>query len=356
VFALKLIAVICLIGTVIPAVRLAHAFAIPTWRFDDETIFAHPTERILVYGTLTNDASAQHDFVIGSLNPSGGEGAPPGGGSPLTHGYEVKLATALFVAPVWVPPGESYGFLWATLTPRPGLSPGMIFGPGTASFNGIESENLFVIQIVPDPCVDLGGDSDRDTLCDDEDPCKFFPNTLPLVISDIFHGIPDECLCGDFDGDGFVTATDAAAINECSAYLRFDCDPRRDDVKGDFDGWFSATDADLVNRVATFFDPAYLLTCSRRPELTCGGMTGVRCGMFTQGCTMDFECNIPGGHTEYCKKSVGDCLGRGLCTKVLGDACPLVSDPVCGCDGHTYGNQCEATIRGVNVDHRGICD
>lgn len=338
------------------AQELAFGTPIPTWRFDDETIFAHPTERILVRGTLTNDASAQHDFIIGSLNPSGGEGAPPGGGSPLTHGYEVDLEIALMVVPVLVPPGESYRFNWATLTPLPGLSPGMSFGPGTAGFNGIESDNLFVIQIVPDPCVDLGGDTDRDTLCDDEDPCKFFPNTLPLVISDTFHGIPDECLCGDFDGDGFVTATDAAAINECAAFLRFDCDPYRDEVDGNFNSWFSATDADLVNRVATFLDPAYLLTCRRRPELTCGGMTGVRCGSaFNQGCTMNAECNSLGGISKYCWKNVGDCSGRGLCVD-RPTVCLQVFNPVCGCNGTTFSNACTALATGTNIDHVGPCD
>ncbi len=89
----------------------------------------------------------------------------------------------------------------------------------------------------------VGGDTDGDTLCDDLDPCKSFANTLPLVISNFFSGIPDECLCGDFDGDGF----------------------------------YSATDADLINRVSSFLDPAYALTCGRRPEGTCGGDPGVSC-------------------------------------------------------------------------------
>jgi hypothetical protein len=120
------------------------------------------------------------------------------------------------------------------------------------------------------------GNSDGDILCDEEDPCKFFTNTLPLVISG-FSGIPDECLCGDFDGDGFHSATDAEAINECAAFMRFDCVSERDEVAEPVDGFYSATDADLVNRVAGFLDPAYTLKCGRRPEGTCGGDTGVSC-------------------------------------------------------------------------------
>ncbi len=54
--------------------------------------------------------------------------------------------------------------------------------------------------------------------------------------------------------------------------------PERDEVDGNLDGFFSATDADRVNRVASFLDPAYLLACRRRPEATCGGLTDVECG------------------------------------------------------------------------------
>ncbi len=90
-------------------------------------------------------------------------------------------------------------------------------------------------------------------------------------------GIPDECLCGDFDGDGFHSATDAAAVNDCSAFLRSDCVSERDEVAPPIDGFYSATDADLINRVSSFLDPAYALICGRRPEGTCGGDTGVAC-------------------------------------------------------------------------------
>ncbi len=92
-----------------------------------------------------------------------------------------------------------------------------------------------------------------------------------------FSGIPDECLCGDFDGSGSLSATDAAAINKCAAFVSFDCVAERDEVAPPINGRVSATDASLINRVAGFVDPAYTLICGRRPEGTCGGLTGVSC-------------------------------------------------------------------------------
>ena len=57
---------------------------------------------------------------------------------------------------------------------------------------------------------------------------------------------------------------------------------------------------------------------------------------------------------EYCAKATGDCDGRGTC-QARPDICPLVWMPVCGCDGQTYGNACEAAAGGVTVSYEGQC-
>ena len=150
------------------------------------------------------------------------------------------------------------------------------FSPGVLSLDTNCPPSCFGFTSNGSTTVRIELDSDGDGIPDDGDPCKFFPNTLPLVISG-FSGIPDECLCGDFDGDGFHSATDAAAVNDCAAFLTFDCVSERDEVVEPIDGFYSATDADLINRVAAFIDPAYTLKCSLRPEGTCGGGTGVSC-------------------------------------------------------------------------------
>ncbi|MBM3188929.1 MAG: DUF1565 domain-containing protein [Chloroflexi bacterium] len=71
------------------------------------------------------------------------------------------------------------------------------------------------------------------------------------------------------------------------------------------------------------------------------------------GCFSDRECAL----WHFCHKATGDCEGTGTCEEIRWwDYCIAIYMPVCGCNGTTYGNECEALRVGMSVRHYGECD
>jgi hypothetical protein len=94
----------------------------------------------------------------------------------------------------------------------------------------------------------------------------------------------------------------------------------------------------------------------------CPGMPDFRDGVYCDpqyDCQSNADCPPTAGTNYWCQKvtqSGGSrCQGIGTCKAIDHTPCPLDFNPVCGCNGTTYSNNCYAAAGGANWELNGLC-
>lgn len=98
----------------------------------------------------------------------------------------------------------------------------------------------------------------------------------------------------------------------------------------------------VCERAASTGECGWAIRACPPERQVCGTILGL-------GCPEDYFCDLAAG--DGCHVSDA----AGLCAYEYQN-CLDIYLPVCGCDGQTYGNGCDATAHGVSIDYPGECE
>ncbi len=159
---------------------------------------------------------------------------------------------------------------------------------------------------------------------------------------------------GDANGDGVINIADVIFdLNVLFSQESGNCHDARD---ANDDGSNDIADTifilDFLFSVTGNSPSAPWSDCGTDPTTDALDCTGpvTSCPELIAGCTTNSDC--PAG--EFCRTATGNCGGTGDCL-LIPFICTLQFDPVCGCDGTDYTNECLAWAAGTSVDFSGMC-
>lgn len=306
---------------------------------------------VLALGACTGDSHTIGGDDAGTTSDGGPGGEACG---PVTCGEGLVCCNAS--CGVCTPPGvECTAIACVDAGPTPCVD--CAAPPPGCHFEGGSCESCGTL-VCDDVCGgEAGGTCEPTEYCDYEAGCGFDDSTG--VCQPRPEGCTEDCpgVCG-CDGETYCNACGAAQAG---------VDVQHDGPCGDPEPC-AAQDARGSGPCAAFFGYAWNgSSCVGLSGCDCVGTdcdatfdTMAECRTAYAHCTGETCGTIAGltcGSGEWCDydRGCGFADGAGIC-KPRPTACPDVWAPVCGCDGTTYGNSCEASAAGTDVYYEGECE